>query len=139
MTTHIIDDKPTLEELAHYGIKGMHWGERMAKRKELRTLDKASKAKDQAARNKEIDDARERYANDSRDNYLNAKAQYKIDKKTIGKREANKKFDEVKKKNTEDFEIANQTKHGKETTIAVLSVVGFVAAKAIVGALSAAR
>lgn len=133
---HIVVTKPDLDELAHYGTKGMHWGERRAKRKELRSLDKASKTKDQAERNAKIDKARVDYKETSRKRYLDAKAQYKLDKGTIGKREAVKKLNAAKQKNFDDFEVANQSKHGKETTIAVLGVVGLVAARVVLGALS---
>jgi len=132
------DTKPSLDDaLAHFGVKGMRWGVRKAaeptgggssgpSRRELRTMDKQAKAKDRAARNAEIDAARERYATTARKNYLDARAQYKVEKKTIGKYEARKKLDAVKQKNLDDYEAAQQIKSGKETALYVLGVVGAV-------------
>lgn len=130
---------PEVEEfLAHHGVKGMKWGKRKSSgsssessseggsssRSELRSLNKASKANDKAARNKEIDDARARYESGARDKYKAAKAQYQIDKATIGKREASKAFNKVKDENLADYNAGNQIKSGKETAVFVLSAVG---------------
>lgn len=127
---------PEVEDfLAHFGVKGMKWGKRKsssssdgesASRSELRSLNKASKAKDKAARDKEIDEARSRYETGARDKYKAAKAQYQIDKATIGKREAAKAFNKVKDENLADYNAANQAKSGKETAMLVLSTVGAV-------------
>jgi hypothetical protein len=142
------EDKPSLEELKHFGVKGMKWGVHRSEssggssggsagpdKKQLRALDKQSREKDKAARDAEIETARQRYNDNARSDYLKAKDQYKVDKKTIGKREAAKKFDAVKLKNMSDFEIANQAKSGAETVGAILGVVGTVA---LAGLLSAA-
>lgn len=145
--TYIVgaEEKPSPEEaLAHHGVMGMKWGHRKAsdsgsassQRQKMRQLDKASRAKDNAARNKSIDDARNRYASTSRANYLKAKDQYKKDKVAIGKREAAKKFNAVKQKNMDDFEVASQAKSGHETAVAVLTVVGTVAVASILSALA---
>lgn len=131
--------KPELtEELAHFGIKGMRWGRHKTEtpgaetnRQKLKRLDKESRARDSKARDAEIDAARKRYNTSARSNYLKAKAQYKIDKNTIGKREARKKFDAVKMQNVADFELARQAKSGRETTVAVLNVVGKVLVKSV--------
>lgn len=141
-----MDDKPSPQEiLAHHGVLGMKWGRRKAtdgggssgpSRQKLKQLDKASKAKDNAKRDKTIDKAREDYASNSRANYLKAKAQYKVDKQTIGKHAAAKKFNAVKQKNIDDYAVAQQAKSGHETTVAVLSVVGTVAVAVVLSALS---
>lgn len=92
--------------LEHFGVKGMKWGKHKSSsssssssgtksRSELRELNKAAKAKGRseakAARQKERDDydnkietARNRVDDDAR-RYGEAKKQYKVDKKTIGK------------------------------------------------------
>lgn len=133
--------KPSLDELTHFGVKGMRWGHHKAQtaggetdRQKLKRLDKESRAKDNAARDAEIEAARQRYGTTSRDNYLKAKAQYKIDKKTIGKREALKKFQKVQNQNIDDFELATQAKSGKETTKAILVTVGSVLVAGLLGA-----
>jgi hypothetical protein len=138
---YLIDQKPSPEELEHAGVKGMHWGvrknpEKAAQKAKLKELDKKSRARDNAVRDKEIDAARERFANTSRDRYLKAKAQYKIDKTTIGKREARKKLDAVLAQNQKDFDTANMAKSGHETTVAVLSTVGTIGAALIINALA---
>ena len=120
---------PTRDEaLAHFGIKGMHWGTRKAPSSAPtnRQLNKASRAADRAARDKEIDAARQRFNTQSRAKFLKAKAQFQEDKKTIGSRAARQKFNAVKQKNIDDAEIANMAKSGKETTKAVLATVGLV-------------
>lgn len=133
----MIDEmNPEVDEfLAHFGVKGMKWGKRnssssseggTSSRSELRSLNKASKAKDRADRDKGIDEARARYESGARDKYKAAKAQYQIDKATIGKREAAKAFNKVKDENLADYNAANQAKSGKETTMLVLSTVGAV-------------
>jgi hypothetical protein len=129
-------DKPSLEELelAHFGVKGMKWGvireklaESSAARQKNRALNKEFKKAETKKRDDEIEAARERYHSTARKNYLDAKAQYKIDKKEIGTAAARAKFDKVKQKNIDDAEVANMTKSGKETAIAVLAVAGLVA------------
>ena len=65
-----------------------------------------------------------------------AKAQYKIDKNTIGKREALKKFNEVRNKNLDDQATAQLAKSGRETTVAVLGIVGTMAAAVVLHAVA---
>lgn len=136
-------DKPaTPEELLHFGVKGMKWGVRKDQstsggetpRQKNRRLNKEFAAKERAKRDTEIDAARARYNTSARKNYLDAKAQYKQDKKTIGSRAARAKFNEVKRKNIQDYELAQQAKSGKETAYAVLGLVGGVTLLALSGA-----
>lgn len=133
-------DKPSLEELelAHFGVKGMKWGvireklaESSAARQQNRKLNKEFRKAETKKRDDEIDAARERYAESARKNYLDAKAQYKVDKKTIGTAAARAKFDKVKQKNIDDAETANMAKSGKETAIAVLATFGTFALYAL--------
>lgn len=139
--------------LAHFGVKGMKWGKHTSSssssggdssggstaptKKDLKALDKASKAADIAKRDAEIDKARSDYNTSARKNYLDAKAQYKIDKVTIGKREAAKAFNAVKDKNIRDAEVANMAKSGKETTALVLTAVGGIVLSAAIRAAAA--
>jgi hypothetical protein len=130
--------------LAHYGVAGMKWGKHKAQtsgsdssgpsRRDLKTLDKESRKKDVAARDAQIDKAREEYGANARKNYLDAKAQYKVDKVTIGKREAKKAFEAVKNKNVEDYYVGQQAKSGKETVGLVMATVGLVALSAVMNA-----
>lgn len=136
-------EKPSLDDLAHFGVKGMHWGQHSTSptgsAPSNRQLNKASKAKDKAARNAEIDAARTRYSTTARKNYVKAKTQYKADKKTIGTREARKKFDAVKQKNIDDYDIGAQAKSGVETTAKVLAVVGVVTVATVLKHLALAN
>jgi len=130
---YMIEAKPPLYDIQHSGVKGMKWGVRREERRRLRTLDRESRSRDKIARDKEIDAARERY-NESFSKSKQVRAQYKIDKKKIGRREAKKKVIEFKAKQLNDYEIGNMMKSGKETTAAVLTIIGSVAVAAAIGA-----
>lgn len=139
------DDKPASpEELLHFGVKGMKWGVRKEQtttggsggesaRQKNRRLNKEFTKQEKAKRDADIDAARARYNTSARKNYLDAKAQYKQDKKTIGSRAARAKLEAVKQKNMEDYAVANQAKSGKETAFAVLGLVGGVTLLALSG------
>ena len=143
MTEIVGQEKPSLQDLAHFGVKGMRWGERMAarrtQRRSLRALDKKNKKEDNVARNAEIDAARTRYRTSARKNYKSAKAQYKTDKTTIGKYAARKKFNAVKQKNMDDHEIASQVKSGAETVGHIIGTVGLITVAALLNSSSANR
>lgn len=134
------------QELKHYGVPGMRWGKRKGptsssdapgnsgpNRRDLKALDKQTKARQKAERNEVIDKARAEYNDNARKNYLDAKAQYKTDKAIIGKRAAKEAFDKVKMKNMLDAEVASQAKSGKETVNALLisAALGAVAYTAV--------
>lgn len=139
-------------ELAHFGVKGMHWGQRKAEssggsggggsaggvktRKELKGLDKASRKADNEKRNSEIDTARQNIKSGAnRTKYLDAKAKYKADRLVVGKREAKKAFNQVKNENIADAQKAQEYKSGKETVGAILGTVAVgVAYAALKGA-----
>lgn len=139
------NDKPNLDELAHFGVKGMRWGHRKpqdtsgggagsAPPKSNRQLNKEFRKDANAKRDAEIETARANYNQNARQRYLSAKAQYKQDKKTIGSAAARAKFNEVKQQNIDEHAVASQAKSGKETTIAVLGLIGGVALVALSGA-----
>lgn len=125
--------------LEHYGKKGMKWGHRMASapkktadgrdvksRKELRALDKASEKRDNATRDKGIDDARERskWGGQNDKDWKQAKTQFKSDKKVIGRAEASKALQKVKDRIVADNVTSQQYKSGKESTTAALVALG---------------
>lgn len=132
-----IDDD---EFLIHFGVKGMKWGQRKAAFQRNRQLNKKSYKKDVAARDKQIQDARDRIASgQNREQFRKAKEQYKVDKKKLGSREARKKYNKRTEKLWEDEYYAQSAKSGKETTVAILAVAGAFAISAIAGASSAKR
>jgi hypothetical protein len=126
----MIPDKPSLEEaLAHFGVRGMRWGVRSASSTTNRSLNKASRAKDKASRTKaqaergtQIDAARSRISTGkSKQDYKKARAQYKIDKKVIGSREARKVLNKAKNKRLNDYNTASEAKNGKELAKQILA------------------
>lgn len=143
MTDIVGQEKPSLQDLAHFGVKGMRWGQRMAERRTqrrtLRALDKKNRKADNVTRNAEIDAARSRYNKNARKDYKAAKAQYKTERKVIGKYAARKKFEAVKQKNMSDYEIANQVKSGAETVGAIIGTVGVITVAALLNSSSANR
>jgi hypothetical protein len=109
--------KPPLEEaLEHYGVKGMKWGvrrdqatlDRKAGRKPSRVkravkaVSKASKERDQ-----EIKDARSKKPALKKE-VKEARKQYKIDKKEVGRKEAKKALRAAKDKKYENLNIASE-------------------------------
>ena len=100
---------PTEEFLAHFGVKGMHWGKHKSSgssgsssssggqksRSELRSLNKAAKAEQHTQRKADFQkeaDKHDREVMTARKNvdkhaadYSAAKKQYKVDKKVVGR------------------------------------------------------
>lgn len=132
-------EKPSLDELAHFGVKGMKWGVIRDDMKRNHQLNKASRARDRVARDSEIDAARDRVSKVTTDDYKKIRAQYKVDKARIGSREARKKRYTKLSKLQEDTDTANMAKSGKETTTAVLIAVGGIAIKGLIAANVAAN
>lgn len=129
------DDEEVYDFLEHFGVKGMRWGQRKAARQRNRELNKATRAKMNEQRNKEIDRARARFdSGKARRDYLKAKEEFKKNKTELGSLEARRILNKTKEKNMRDFEKAQQTKSGKETTVAVLATVGVLAASMLFGA-----
>lgn len=137
MTETFTEEEMTVDEfLEHFGVLGMKWGRHKAvstdggaarpTRKDLHALNKASKKADADKHASEVDAARTNYSQNARKNYLNAKAQYKQDKVTIGKREALKAFNAVKDQNVRDYQKAQEYRDGKERTTAVMLAIGGV-------------
>lgn len=140
--------------LAHHGIVGMKWGKHKSQsssdggsssgggaaapsRSELKAKDKASKQADTAKNDAAIEAARARInSGANRQAYKDAKAQYKIDKVNVGKREAAKAFNTVKDKNIVDAQVAQLAKSGKERTTAILVLAGAVVLGGVAQALS---
>lgn len=141
MTYIVGQDKPALTDLAHYGVKGMKWGQRMAarreKRKALRALDRQNRKADNKARNAEIDAARMRYHTTARKDLKKAQQTYKAEKGTIGKYAARKNRAAVRERVAQDYEMASQIKSGAETVGAILGTVGTVAVYALLSSRGA--
>jgi len=113
--------------LAHYGVRGMKWGERKSNRKQMRALNKASRKSDREERNRQIDAARGRlHSGELSRDYTVAKTEYKVQRHVVGRREAGKVLRDKQEKLDAEYNMSKQAKHGAETTAAVLGTVGGV-------------
>lgn len=142
-------EKPSLEDLSlqHFGVKGMQWGVvrnfqrnrqlNKASRMKDRQANKAAAKREDMARNKAIDAARQRIGSgQARRDLKDAKSQFKTDKKAVGSREARKKLNAVRLRNQDDTDTANLIKSGSERTGAILGVVGSVLLSSLLAANS---
>lgn len=137
---------PWSEVLAHFGIKGMRWGQRSAKtgpggkpmptRKQLRGMNKVVRSKQKAADKKaiakddqSIHDARARVGQATA-NIHAAKKKYKGDKKMIGKVAARSILEKTTQKDFDTINTANRITSRERT--------GLVIAAITVGALEGA-
>jgi hypothetical protein len=105
--------------LAHYGKKGMKWGQRRALTKVLRARDKAGMARDMATTNRKIETARTALPG-QKQAYKDARKQYKINKNEIGKYESKKILNAAKNKYLSTREVAETAKFGREKTLELL-------------------
>lgn len=133
-------------ELKHYGVAGMKWGKRKAAtsggdggdsgptRRDLKTLDKQTKARQKSDRNAAIDQARNDYERNARARYLDAKDKYNAEKHVIGKAAAKEAFNKVKLENIQQAEVAQQTKSGAETVLTIAAIGAFAIGYAAVTA-----
>ena len=125
----IIDVEDFLE---HNGVKGQKWGVR-----QQHNLNKASRHSVRVKTNNQIDGARNRSKRKVRRIELkNAKANYKIDKVTLGRREAKLALNKVKDRQTKDKELASTIKYGKETAAVLLAAGTVTAARIAINARS---
>ena len=124
---------PWSEVLAHFGIKGMRWGQRS---KQLRGMNKVARSKQKAADKKaiakddqSIHDARARVGQATA-NIHAAKKKYKGDKKMIGKVAARSILEKTTQKDFDTINTANRITSRERT--------GLVIAAITVGALEGA-
>ncbi len=125
--------------LEHFGVRGMKWGHRKnPHRAEMRKLNKESRARDKvenrALRDKHqrrVELARQRVSSGKlKTDLKKAKAQYKVDKNVIGRREARKALNKVKNKNFMEVQKSREAKNGKEAAGMILLGVGGLALQA---------
>lgn len=130
------------EELVHFGVKGMRWGERHERKPSPR---KAARQKAKQERNDAIDAARGRLASgqSSRDRDQ-AKADYKFKKQmaraTISDRSkrralnlvAKREWKIAKEKYKDDVYTARLTKSGAETAAVIIGAIGGIALRQVV-------
>ncbi len=149
MTTKLYGaDKPSLEDLEHFGVPGMRWGVRRSSTgKTNHQLNKASRAKDKAQtraeiakenaqRDAAIEKARVRLSSGkTQADFKAAKRAHKSNKNELGTREARKKLNAAREKRDVDIHNANLIKSGAEATGHMIGTVGAVV---LVGAASAA-
>jgi len=129
---------PWSEVLAHFGVKGMRWGQRKAKvgpngkpmptRKQLRAMDKKTKARwkaeDQKAvtkDNAEILAARGRVGQ-AHANIRAAQKKYKTDKKMVGKLAAREILGKTTQKDYDTLNTANRITSRERTGLVIAAL-----------------
>lgn len=111
--------------LAHFGVKGMKWGQRKEARVRNRQLNKASRKKDKSEHADEVQSARDHVnSGQSKANLKQANKDYKADKVRVGSREARKILAEKRDAEYEIIAKSQEAKNGKEVATRVLLEVG---------------
>lgn len=109
--------------LEHFGVKGMRWGHRKAEssngepsaRQRNRELNRASRYRDQAKNQAEIEAARRRhYGGENAKRLTDAQAKYKKDMIKVGSREARKLLNQVRSEVYADSLKSQEYLNGKE-------------------------
>lgn len=120
MSTVTQDTEAVDDFLAHYGVRGMKWGQRKAHAKNMRALDKAARKEDKAKRADEIEGARNRTNSGQNQAAVKAaKAEYKANKNVVGKVAAKRALNEARDKRFEDYNKSKEYKNGKELATAI--------------------
>lgn len=126
----MIIDENVEDFLEHYGVKGMKWGERRARN---RQLNRESRKKDWAKQERDVERARTRvYTGKTKADYKKAKEKYKSDKLNIGSREAKKLLLKARNKKYSEISKAQEAKNKKEVAV-ILGVVGAATLLQVVG------
>lgn len=106
----------------HHGVKGMRWGQRRARNREL---NRASRKEDRAKHQTDVEKAREFFkSGDAKAEWKQAKADFKKNKGEIGSREARKILNKTRDQQIEKYSKSQEAKNGKEVALVVLGVVG---------------
>lgn len=121
---------------AHHGVKGMKWGERRKRNKELNKVDRN---KSWAKQKKDVEKAQAFVKSGKhKEQWKDAKRQYKNDKREMGSRAARRIMNEKKVKINETYYKSQEAKSRKQQTTRLLLLgAGVVSVAAIQAAAHA--